>query len=63
MQGVVVRGIDPKTEGKVTDLAKNMTVGSLTDLDRRGGKTAPASSSAKTLPESSEFRSERQLPW
>ena len=27
MQGVVVRGIDPKTEGKVTDLAKNMTVG------------------------------------
>lgn len=34
MQGVVVRGIDPNTEGKVTDLAKNMTVGSLADLER-----------------------------
>jgi lipoprotein-releasing system permease protein len=33
MQGVVVRGIDPRTEGKVTDLAKNMTSGSLTDLE------------------------------
>jgi lipoprotein-releasing system permease protein len=33
MQGVVVRGIDPKTEGTVTDLAKNMTVGSLIDLE------------------------------
>jgi lipoprotein-releasing system permease protein len=38
MQGVVVRGIDPKTEGKVTDLAKNMTVGSLADLDNAEGK-------------------------
>ena len=38
MQGVVVRGIDPKTEGTVTDLAKNMTVGSLTDLDNAEGK-------------------------
>jgi lipoprotein-releasing system permease protein len=34
MQGVVVRGIDPKTEGAVTDLAKNMTTGSLANLDR-----------------------------
>ncbi|MFA5072373.1 MAG: lipoprotein-releasing ABC transporter permease subunit [Nitrospirota bacterium] len=33
MQGVVVRGIDPKTEGTVTDLAKNMTMGSLLDLE------------------------------
>jgi lipoprotein-releasing system permease protein len=34
VQGVVVRGIEPKTEGTVTDLAKNMKEGSLADLDR-----------------------------
>jgi len=33
MQGVVVRGIDPRTEGNVTDLAKNMTHGTLQKLD------------------------------
>ncbi len=33
MQGVVVRGIDPKTEGRVTDLAKNMTAGTLSNLE------------------------------
>ncbi len=38
MQGVVVRGIDPKSEGLVTDLAKNMTVGSLADLEKAGRK-------------------------
>ncbi len=38
MQGVVVRGINPQTEVKVTDLAKNMTAGSLTDLDRADRK-------------------------
>ncbi len=38
MQGVVVRGIDPKSEGSVTDLAKNMTVGSLADLEKAGRK-------------------------
>ncbi len=32
MQGVVVRGIDPRTEGNVTSLAKNMIEGSLRDL-------------------------------
>ncbi len=62
MQGVVVRGIDPKTEGKVTDLAKNMTVGSLTDLDN-ARENRPASSSAKTWPESSVCRSEKRLRW
>jgi lipoprotein-releasing system permease protein len=36
MQGVVVRGIDPQTEGSVTDLAKNMTVGSLVNLENTG---------------------------
>ncbi len=34
MQGVVVRGIDPAKEVSVTDLAKNMTIGTLLDLDR-----------------------------
>ncbi len=38
MQGVVVRGIDPATEAKVTDLAKNMTAGTLKDLERPEGK-------------------------
>jgi lipoprotein-releasing system permease protein len=38
MQGVVVRGIDPVTESNVTDLAKNMTVGTLKDLDQNGQK-------------------------
>jgi lipoprotein-releasing system permease protein len=33
MQGVVVRGIDPSTEPKVTDLAKNMIAGNLADLE------------------------------
>ncbi len=37
MQGVVVRGIDPVKEAKVTDLAKNMTAGALRDLEN-GGK-------------------------
>ncbi|HXY55635.1 MAG TPA: lipoprotein-releasing ABC transporter permease subunit [Nitrospirota bacterium] len=38
VQGVVVRGINPKTEGTVTSLAKNITAGSLTDLDAPGKK-------------------------
>ncbi len=38
MQGVVVRGIDPKTEARVTDLAKNMTLGTLADLSKSGGE-------------------------
>jgi lipoprotein-releasing system permease protein len=38
MQGVVVRGIDPRTEGTVTDLAKNMIYGSLNNLDDEGRK-------------------------
>jgi lipoprotein-releasing system permease protein len=37
MQGVVVRGIDPAAEAKVTDLAKNMTAGTLKDLERPEG--------------------------
>jgi len=33
MQGVVVRGIDPNTEPRVTELAKNMIAGKLKDLE------------------------------
>jgi len=32
--GVMVRGVDPEFEGTVTDLARNMIKGDLTDLDR-----------------------------
>jgi lipoprotein-releasing system permease protein len=42
VQGVVLRGIDTGAEGQVTDLEKNLVVGSLADLDRpaKGGHTA-----------------------
>jgi len=33
-QGVVLRGIDPEREGTVTELAKNLTAGQLSDLSR-----------------------------
>ncbi len=33
VQGVVVRGIDPRTEGAVTSLGKNMVEGSLSELE------------------------------
>jgi lipoprotein-releasing system permease protein len=32
VQGIVLRGIDPQREAKVTELAKNMSAGQLTDL-------------------------------
>lgn len=32
VQGIVIRGIDPKREGTVTELAKNLAAGSLADL-------------------------------
>ncbi|HUI68148.1 MAG TPA: lipoprotein-releasing ABC transporter permease subunit [Nitrospirota bacterium] len=38
VQGVVVRGINPETEGTVTSLEKNITEGSLRDLESRGKK-------------------------
>jgi lipoprotein-releasing system permease protein len=38
VQGVVVRGIDPRTEGTVTDLEKNIREGSLSNLDSTGGE-------------------------
>jgi lipoprotein-releasing system permease protein len=33
VQGVVLRGVDPRGEGAVTDLARNLVVGKLADLD------------------------------
>ncbi len=33
-QGVVIRGIDPQREGKVTELAKNLATGQLADLSK-----------------------------
>lgn len=38
VQGVVVRGIDPDSEGRVTNLEKNMVEGSLQDLENPEGK-------------------------
>ncbi|HWR73015.1 MAG TPA: ABC transporter permease, partial [Nitrospirota bacterium] len=38
VQGVVVRGIDPRTEGTVTDLARNMKEGTLGELDQPSRK-------------------------
>lgn len=38
VQGVVVRGINPGTEGNVTKLGENMVEGSLRDLEAKGRK-------------------------
>jgi len=34
VQGIVIRGIDPQREGKVTELAKNLGTGELSDLGK-----------------------------
>jgi lipoprotein-releasing system permease protein len=34
VQGIVIRGIDPEREGKVTELAKNLAAGQLADLQK-----------------------------
>jgi lipoprotein-releasing system permease protein len=34
VQGIVIRGIDPQREGNVTELAKNLAAGKLTDLQK-----------------------------
>ena len=34
VQGIVIRGIDPQREGTVTELAKNLSTGQLSDLSR-----------------------------
>jgi lipoprotein-releasing system permease protein len=40
-QGVVLRGIDPATAGRVTDLDKNLLGGSLADLTKTGKEGEP----------------------
>jgi lipoprotein-releasing system permease protein len=41
VQGIVVRGIDPKREIRVTEVGKNITAGRLEDLEPAGGGAAP----------------------
>jgi lipoprotein-releasing system permease protein len=41
VQGVVVRGIDPKREIRVTELGKNITMGRLDDLDSEPAPPVP----------------------
>lgn len=41
VQGIVLRGIDPEREGRVTELGKNLTAGSLGDLQRPVTITQP----------------------
>lgn len=49
VQGIVLRGIDPRTEPTVTDLAKNVTFGTIRDLAVPPA-APPASSSQAALP-------------
>ncbi len=49
VQGVLLNGIDPNQEGQVTDIGKNLTVGSLDDLKFSHPAESP-SSSGKELP-------------
>ena len=49
VQGIVLRGIDPRTEPTVTDLAKNVTFGTIQDLAVPPA-APPASSSQAALP-------------
>jgi lipoprotein-releasing system permease protein len=39
-QGVVLRGVDPLREGKVTALAQNLVSGNLEDWKAHSGQTA-----------------------
>jgi len=41
VQGIILRGIDPSREGKVTELAKNMVAGNLDDLGHSNKVTIP----------------------
>lgn len=51
VQGVVVRGIDPKREIRVTELGKNITAGRLDDLESASGPvTGPAGLRAGSAP-------------
>ena len=50
VHGVILRGIDPALEGTVTDIQKNLTQGSLADLDPPHPIAPPAESADGTLP-------------
>lgn len=50
VQGIILRGIDPRTEPTVTDLAKNVTFGTIQDLAVPRPAAPPASSSQAALP-------------
>ena len=63
VQGVVVRGIDPKTEGTVTSLGKNMVEGSLARPGSRRTGRFRASSSGRILHANSGSLSEIRLLW
>ncbi|MBM4134692.1 MAG: lipoprotein-releasing ABC transporter permease subunit [Nitrospira sp.] len=52
VQGIVLRGIDPQQEVRVTELGKNIKSGSLTELERPAPPQAPhASAEAGATPE------------
>lgn len=54
VQGIVVRGIDPKREVRVTEVGKNITAGRLEELEPQGGVAAlgpsPAAPPSGALP-------------
>ena len=53
-QGVVIRGIDPVREARVTELAKNMASGDLTDLSRPMKVSLPPPDDPSGTPQFSE---------
>ncbi len=50
VQGIVLRGIDPEREGRVTELSKNLAAGSLSDLLHPVTVTQPAAGVADGEP-------------
>src|SRR5919197_2236805 len=42
VQGIILRGIDPEQERRVTDLAKNIKMGTLADLTSKTEAVSPA---------------------
>jgi lipoprotein-releasing system permease protein len=53
-QGVVIRGIDPQREGKVTELAKNLASGQLADLSKPMKVSLPPPDDPTGPPQTSE---------
>ncbi|GKS58392.1 ABC transporter permease [Nitrospira sp.] len=50
VQGIVLRGIDPKREGTVTELGRNLKVGKLEDLSKQTMLNLPTGSDGETEP-------------